>query len=51
MNIKLDLPIGDVNKILLVLGKMPYEQVVQMIDSIRTQVAEQTKPPTEPPGA
>lgn len=49
MNIKLDLPITDVNKILLLLGKMPYEQVVQMIDSIRTQMAEQTKPPAGPP--
>lgn len=49
MNIKLDLQINDVNAILGVLGKLPYEQVVRVIDSIRAQVTDQTKPPSEPP--
>jgi hypothetical protein len=48
---KLDLSINDINAILAVLGKLPYEQVVRVIDSIREQVAEQTKPPPEPPSA
>lgn len=49
MNINLSLPFDDVNAILRVLGKLPYEQVVGVIDKIRAQVAEQTKPPEPPP--
>lgn len=46
--IQLKLDINKVNGILQVLGKLPYEQVVALIDDIRAQVAEQTKPPAEP---
>lgn len=48
MNIKLDLSINDVNAVLGLLGKCPFEQVERLIGSIRAQVAEQTKPPAPP---
>lgn len=51
MKINLCLDINDINAVLGVLGKLPYEQVVRLIDNIRGQVTEQTKPravPDEP---
>jgi len=51
MNINIALSINEVNAILGVLGKLPYEQVVKVIDKIRAQVTEQTAaaPPPAPP--
>lgn len=48
MNINLSLTINEVNSVLGVLGKLPYEQVVGLIDKIRGQVTEQTKPRAVP---
>lgn len=43
MKINLALDINDVNKVLVALGKFPCEQVFDLVVSIRTQTAEQTK--------
>ena len=51
MNIRLELHINKVNAILQVLGKLPYEQVVGLIDEIRGQVAAQTAESEPPPSA
>lgn len=50
MNINISLHINEVNSILQVLGKLPYEQVVAIIEKIRGQVIAQTEKP-EPPSA
>ncbi len=47
------LDINEANNILTVLGKLPYEQVVDTITKLRTQTEEQLKPkvPDDPPAA
>jgi hypothetical protein len=37
MNIKLELTLDEVNQILTTLGQMPYAQVVNLIDKIKSQ--------------
>ena len=39
--IQLNLPVTDINFILGLVGKQPYEQVVGLIDNIRSQAAPQ----------
>jgi hypothetical protein len=56
MNIKLELTIEEVNMLLRVLGKHPFEEVVSLIGKIKNQgdpqVAEQAPPaPAETPAS
>lgn len=49
MKITLVLDLNDVNAILSVLAKLPYEQVESLISNIRGQAQAQVTPPPPPP--
>lgn len=51
MNIKLELNINTVNKILVALSKQPYEAVFAEIADIQRQSQEQMKPQAVPDAA
>lgn len=40
--------VSEVNKILVALGKLPYEQVCNLIGTIQTQTTQQLQPPPPP---
>ena len=41
--------INEANNVLAVLGKLPYEQVADLIGRLRAQTEEQLKPKEDPP--
>ena len=49
MEINLKLTTTDVNTLMTALGKMPFEEVYELIEKIITQTAKQT-PPAKPAG-
>jgi hypothetical protein len=49
MNINLVLPVQSVELILAALGKAPYEQVAELVQSIREQAIPQISIPEETP--
>ena len=51
MQIKLDLHINDVNIIMGALGKVPYETVFKLVETIQQQATPQVKQDVEEPAA
>lgn len=47
--ITLEFKINELNIIMLALGKMPYENVFQVVDNIRQQIVSKTNNSVEPP--
>jgi hypothetical protein len=47
MSIKLELTVDEVNGILNALGHLPYSQVVNLIENIRSQAVKQINNPKE----
>lgn len=49
VNITLNLPVPAVNTIMAALGKLPFEQVFDLVMAIREQATPQLAPPPETP--